>query len=310
MTTLPLRRGLDRQPVLPGLTIVDYAWRTLLVAVAYVLLETVIGAIVLGAMAVTAPPSQVDTSVALLCSLIAGLLIVPAIGPLSLRWELPLGQRTFLLFLLTYSLFYLISALEVVFFTTYSVPLQIALLILNLGVWLGVAILVARLFQPANEGRNLLAEIGAYFRQRPAWSWAWRIALAALLFVPIYFFFGLMFAGIVVPYYNQMANGLGLVTPPMEVLLPVEVVRGLWYALTVIPLLAVLRMSRRQTALWIGILLAVFGAIMTQIDNPAWPVPLRVGHGVEMVLDSLFQGAMLAWLLWVERRTGTEARKP
>ena len=72
-----------------------------------------------------------------------------------------------------------------------------------------------------------------------------------------------------------MANGLGLVIPTFQVMIPVEVLRGLWYALTTIPLLAIMKLPRWRTGLEIGLILAVFGAIIPQITNSSWPLPFK-----------------------------------
>jgi len=60
-------------------------------------------------------------------------------------------------------------------------------------------------------------------------------------------------------------------------------------------------MPKWRLGLWMGLILAIVGATVPQLVNVAWPLPLRLGHGVEMVLDSFAQGLMMAWLLWVEK---------
>jgi hypothetical protein len=60
-------------------------------------------------------------------------------------------------------------------------------------------------------------------------------------------------------------------------------------------------MTRWGIGLWVGLILAVVGAVVPQLVNASWPLPLRMGHGAEMVLDSFAQGLLMAWLLWVEK---------
>jgi len=43
-----------------------------------------------------------------------------------------------------------------------------------------------------------------------------------------------------------------------------------------------------------GLILAVVGAVVPQLVNASWSLPLRMGHGAEMVLDSFAQGLMMA----------------
>ncbi|MEM2373322.1 MAG: hypothetical protein QXI11_02660 [Thermoproteota archaeon] len=42
--------------------------------------------------------------------------------------------------------------------------------------------------------------------------------------------------------------------------------------------------------------------MVPQLVNVGWPVELRIGHGVEMVLDSIAQGFMITWILWTDRK--------
>lgn len=77
--------------------------------------------------------------------------------------------------------------------------------------------------------------------------------------------------------------------------------RGLIYALTFVPMLALIKMPRWKLGLFLGTILAVIGAVVPQLVNVAWPAELRIGHGVEMMLDSIAQGFMTVWLLWVDR---------
>lgn len=278
-------------------------WRSLVVGLIYVLVSMVTSSV--GALMVEMPiVVDVDPAITMLSMFIGGILLAPVMGPISTKLDLPRAQRIGVLFLILYSFAYLIGAPEVLLFTTYPLAFQAYLLINQLIVNLVVAILIGALFPPAQIGAGLEAAVKGYFAQREGKYWLWRFALAAVLFFPIYFFFGFVFSPITVPYYNRPELGLGLVIPAWlgwEVMIPVGIGRGLWYALTVVPLLAVLRMPKWRLGLWMGLILAIVGAVMPQVINVAWPLPLRLGHGVEMVCDSFAQGLMMAWLLWVKK---------
>ena len=285
----------------PSLSPIGMMWRSLVVGVTY-LLASMVTATSVSAFMVEIPGSlEVDPAVTMLSMLIGGILVAPVMGAISTKLDLPRVQRIGVLFLILYSFAYLIGAPEILLFTTYSLPFQALLLINDLITWLVVAILIGVLFPPAQVGAGLASAVRGYFAQRKGTDWLWRFALAAVLFLPIYFFFGFVFSPITTPYYNRPELGLGLVIPSFEVMISVAIVRGLWYALTVVPLLAVLRMPKWRLGLWMGAILAVVGAVLPQLVNVAWPLPLRLGHGVEMVFDSFAQGLMMAWLLWVKR---------
>jgi hypothetical protein len=247
------------------------------------------------------PTTYVDPSIVLLSMFIGGILTTVVAGAVSLKLTLPIGQRIGVLFLIFYMFAYLIHAPETALFTTMSLSFQVFILFQQLIVFLVLAFLISFLFKPTRIAVGLTAELKSYFAQRNGKNWFWRFALAAVLFFPIYFFFGWVFSPITGPYYNSPELGLNLVIPSFEVWLPIEIIRGLIYALTMVPLLAVLRMSRWKLGLWMGLILAIVGAVVPQLVNASWPLPLRTGHGIEMVLDSFAQGLMMACILWVKK---------
>lgn len=255
--------------------------------------------VAIGALAV--PTTFIDPSIVMLSLFIGGILTTIVVGAVSGRLTLPSGQRIGVLFLTVYMFSYLIAAPETALFTTMSLSFQIFILFQQLILNLVLAILIGFLFTPTPIGARLITEVKSYFAQRSGKDWLWRFALAAVLFFPIYYFFGWVFSPVTVPYYNRPELGLGLVIPSFEVWLPVEIGRGLIYALTMVPLLSVLRMPRWRLGLWMGLILAIVGAVVPQLVNASWPLPLRMGHGAEMVLDSFAQGLMMAWLLWVKK---------
>lgn len=242
-----------------------------------------------------------DPAVIMLSMFVGGVLLAPVMGPISTKLTLPRAQRIAVLFLTLYMFTYLIGAPEILLFTTMPLPLQAFLLIDNLIVYLVLAILIGVLFPPAQVGADLATAVKKYFAQRNWKDWLWRYALAAVLFFPIYFIFGGIFSPITLSYYNRPELGLGLVIPSFEVMIPMEIARGLVYALTMVPLLAVLQMPKWRLGLWTGLILAVVAAVVPQVVNVGWPLSLRLGHGVEMVCDGFAQGFMMAWLLWVEK---------
>ncbi len=128
-------------------------------------------------------------------------------------------------------------------------------------------------------------------------SWALRFGLAALSYLPIYFAFGMIVAPFVLPYYNNPDLGLNLVEPGFGVILPLEIGRGLLYALTMFPLIAVLRGGIWSRTFWIGLTIAVLGSWVPMLQAPGWPLVLRMAHGLEITADAFVQGVVLTWLL-------------
>jgi len=151
---------------------------------------------------------------------------------------------------------------------------------------------VAEALQPKHSTR--LRETLA---QRTGVSWAWRFGLAALSYLPIYFTFRMIVAPFVLPYYNNPDLGLNLVVPGFGVILPLEIGRGVLYALTLFPLIAVLRGGVWSRAFWIGLTIAVLGSWGPSLQASNWPLVLRMAHGLESTADAFMQGIVLTWLL-------------
>jgi hypothetical protein len=104
-------------------------------------------------------------------------------------------------------------------------------------------------------------------------------------------------APFVLPYYNNPDLGLNLLVPGFGVILPLEIGRGLLYALTLFPLIAVLHGGVGSKAFWVGLTIAVLGSWVPMLQAPGWPLVLRMAHGLEITADAFVQGFVLNWLL-------------
>ncbi|MEM4536150.1 MAG: hypothetical protein QXP92_02795, partial [Nitrososphaerota archaeon] len=211
-------------------------WRVVLIGFLYFLSTMVTSSFGLAVgLIMTANGGSVETIYILL---IGGMLIAITAGSLSIMLEIPLAQRIIILFLTLYMFSYLIGAPEVALFTTYPTSFQLFILMEQLIVNLIIAIAVGVLFKPGKATKDLFSEVKRYFSKRSSLHWSWRFALASVLFVPIYYFFGFIFSPMTDPFYDNPELGLGLVIPSPEVIVPIELARGLIYALTFTPLIA------------------------------------------------------------------------
>ena len=233
----------------------------------------------------------------LISSIIAGTLTGLTLGPLGSRLNLPLFGRACLWFLLLFVLNGLVNVVEALFFTTIPLTqLASSFAILAFG-QAGLAVLLTLLFRPQQKGPGLLTRLRETLAQRTGVSWAFRFGLAALSYLPIYYAFGMIVAPFVLPYYNNPDLGLNLVVPDFGVILPLEIGRGLLYALTMFPLIAVLRGGIWSRTFWIGLTIAVLGSWVPMLQAPGWPLVLRMAHGLEITADAFVQGIVLTWLL-------------
>lgn len=272
-------------------------WRTLVVALGYTV------AVMIGGMIaqVLSPPTPsltagVDQAQMLLVIFLSGVLFGLTMGPLSERLRVPGAQRAILLFVVLFVLNNLINVTEALFFTTAPPAELLAGSVTSAVGHAGLALLLAALFQPASMKGGLVSALREALAQRRWVSWIWRFALAGVLYVPIYLFFGVIISPIVLPYYQQL--DMGLTVPGFDVILLLEIFRGLLAALTLFLLIAALRGSRRSAAFWVVLTLCVLGSWQPMLQAAWWPIPLRVTHGLEITADSIVQGLAITLLLW------------
>jgi hypothetical protein len=233
----------------------------------------------------------------LVSSLIAGILMGLTLGPLSSRLSLPLFGRACLWLLLVLVLNGAINMVEALFFTTIPrAQLASSLAIIAFG-QVAVAVLLTVLFRPQRTGSGLITRLREALAERTAVSWAWRFGFASLSYLPIYYLFGMIVAPFVMPYYDNPDSGLNLTVPGIGVIVPLEIGRGALYALTLFPLIAVLRGSYWSRALWVGLTIAVLGSWVPMLQAPGWSLALRLAHGLEITADAFAQGIVLTWLL-------------
>lgn len=273
-------------------------WRALVVGLGYTVV-TMIGGMVIQILALPLPEmaNQVDATRSLVTTFLAGLVIGLILGPLATRLTLPTAQRAGLLFVVLFVLNSLINVMEALFFTTIPAAEQVSgLLSAALG-QAGLAILLALLFQPTFVERGLLTALRETLGQRRWTSWVWRIGLAGFLYLPTYFLFGLLIYPIVQPYYEDPNLGLNLVVPGPEIVLPLEIGRGVLIVLALFPLIAVLGCPRWSLAFWLGMTLVVLGSVAPMLQATWWPLTMRVVHGLEIAADSIVHGILIAWLL-------------
>ncbi|MFN8497910.1 MAG: hypothetical protein U0641_08645 [Anaerolineae bacterium] len=273
-------------------------WRSLIVGIAYVVLT--IGAGMFNTMLgvhIDVSNLPMDYTQILIGTALAGVVIGLTLGPLSTRLRVPRFDRAITLFLAIFVVMTLLSTIEAVFFTTFVTTANVAALPMQALTEALLALVVAWLFPPEQVNETLWQGIRATLTERSAWGWLWRFALAGVLYVPIYLFFGTLISPIVIPYYTAL--GLPLKIPPFSVMIPLEVGRGLLFAFAMFPLVALLRGPRWRTAFWLGLTVAALAGWAPMLGAFFLPMTLRVVHGAEITADSFVQGLMLAWVLGV-----------
>ncbi len=154
----------------------------------------------------------------------------------------------------------------------------------------------AFLFPPDVMQEDVVAVWKAFFSRRTPVSWAWRLALAAVAFMPIYYFFGSLVYPYVQEYYQQNVAGLATTTG-LEQLLPILLVRSVLFLFACLPILVMWRKSERTLFLSLGFALFTLVGLLYMLLAYWMPLTLRVPHTLEILADSFVYAGVLVLLL-------------
>ncbi len=139
----------------------------------------------------------------------------------------------------------------------------------------------------------------------PASEWAWKLVVIALAYLILYFTFGYFIAWrnpAVREYYGGIDEGgfvgqMGKVLRNTPWLIPFQIVRAMCWVALALPVIRMLKGKWPETALAIGLLLAVVMNAQLLLPNPYMPEPVRMAHLVETASSNLIFGAFIGWLL-------------
>jgi hypothetical protein len=218
----------------------------------------------------------------------------------QVSWQLGWSRRDRILalWLAVFVIHYLNNILEGYFYTNYlREPARIggALLV---GAAMGAAQGAAAgwIAVPTKDGDSVRGALRRLLASRPVASWIWRLALAAVAWLPIYLLFGAVAGPYVVEAYEESEEGLAL--PSIPTILVAQLVRGALYVVALLPLLAGIELSRPRTWALLALILYVPGALIPFFASGG-SVPSRIipFHVAELLADSAVYALVLVWLL-------------
>ncbi len=139
----------------------------------------------------------------------------------------------------------------------------------------------------------------------PAGEWTWKILILVVLYLVLYFTFGYFVAWknpAVREYYGGTDPGsfvaqMQTVTRDSPWLVPFQILRGLCWVILALITVRVLKGSRLEAAITIGLL---FGLVMNAqllLPNPYMPEPVRMAHLVETATSNFIFGGAAGWVL-------------
>jgi hypothetical protein len=164
---------------------------------------------------------------------------------------------------------------------------------------------IALAWRPKRGAEQPERYLKTFLASRKRLELAWRLALAWLIYPPLYYLIGRGAAVFTLHYYEDPNLGLGLTLPPVGLLMGMQVLRGALFLLAVLPILAAWRGSRR--GLWLWVTAVIYCQIAgTTILQAYWlPLALRIPHLLELLIDSAVQAFVYVVLL-----TGSTLRVP
>jgi hypothetical protein len=281
----------------PGLKMAaGYALKLGVAGLAFILGVMAGGALAAGVgLAPPALPAGMDGNSAFLYLLLESPLFALALALLSRRMAGGWAARALALSVFAWISYSLNTALEAYVFTdtTLSAAAYAALAFLP-GCALCAAA-VAALFPPAGERVGYMEALREFFQSRTLGEWVWRLPLAALAFMPVYYFFGLLVVPFTYEVYQQGAFGLRAAS--LGQVLAVLSVRSLLFLLACLSVVAAWRGSARSLALRLGFSLFVLVGLLYMLAAAWMPLSVRGPHTLEILADSFVYAAALTWLL-------------
>lgn len=243
---------------------------------------------------VPVPPQSADMSAIAVYSLLTTPLLALALALLARHLAGNFLTRTLVLGLFMWVAYGVNTQLEAAIVSSYAQSLPYAVLMdLVAALFCGAA--VAFLFQPEEPNKNIGVAAQKFFSEHNTVSWAWRIPLAAVAFMPIYFIFGLMVLPFTGDYYRQ--SMFGLVMPTIDQLLPTLLTRSVLFLLVCLPILVLWQASRRELFWRLGLALFLLVGFVIMLYATWLPLYVRLPHTLEIFADEFVYAGVLVLLL-------------
>ena len=260
-----------------------------------------IGGMVVNLLGLQPPqvPEGFDTSLAMQYMLLESPLLALALAMVARGIAGGFLTRTFVLSLLTWIAYTVNTQLEATIFTDFGGGFWYTVIDFGIASLLsGVA--AAWLFPSGEKGEGIAAAWKGFFGQRTTWDWIWRLAVAAVAFMPIYYFFGLLVVPFTGEYYQR--NMYGLQMPGLDQILMVLLLRSVLFLLACLPVIILWRKGRLSLFLSLGFALFVLVGLLNMLVAYWMPVSVRLPHTLEILADEFVYAGVLVALLKRGRR--------
>lgn len=263
-------------------------------ALAYVV-GIMLGGLLTGVLALQAPtlPPEMDTNAAMVSMFAASPLLVLTLYFMGCELAGGWFVRSMVLALFTWIAYLLNNVIEAMIFSNFVTAPWFNLVTFTPAVLL-CAGMTAWLFPSQQRGITFIRTWQTHFRQCTPSPWLWRLLIAALIFMPIYYLFGLMVVPFVGEYYRQ--GEFGFAMPTLTTLLSVLLVRSVLFLIACLPVVIAWRGASRTLWLSLGFALFVCVGLLNLLAANWIPVWVRALHLSEILADSLVYAGALVWL--------------
>ncbi|MBN1451786.1 MAG: hypothetical protein JW963_12285 [Anaerolineales bacterium] len=282
-------------------TMLSYLWKIPLCALAFY------GGTILGGMVATltglptpAMPAGADQMVLGQYLLLVSLILAIALAFLARKLAGGFLARWLVLAFLVWIAHAVNNVIEGAIFTSMAAVSLFTVVLYGFASLLCGAV-ASWLFPPQSRGDGFIGCAKTLFARYNAVGWSWR-ALAALLAFPlIYLAFGCLISPLVADYY---ADGLfGLELPSWSQILPILLLRSLFFLFACLPVLILWQNSHRGLFLTLGLILFLLVGGLSMLQAYWLPVPLRLIHSLEILVDELVYTAVLLVLYRAPKAT-------
>ena len=240
-------------------------------------------------------PEGVDSSLAFLLLLLESPVMALALALVARGLGGRLLSRAVALSFFTWVAYTLNTAIETLAFTSTTMEGALFTIISFLLPSIFCGTVTAWLFPPSEEGMTFSSMARAFFGGRKTGAWVWRIAVAAVVFVPIYLVFGSLVAPLTAEYFQQGTYGLR--QPSQNEILIVLLVRSALFLLACLPIVVMWQRSNRSLFLSLGFALFVLVGFLYMLGAYYMPLAVRVPHTLEILADSFTHAGLLVVLL-------------
>lgn len=259
----------------------------------------VAGQLVPAAMGLPIPPAPegINPVTIMLLSIPAGMILTITLGQLFQRLRQPFFQRVLTIFAFNYLIYGLLQVMEQLIFTG-GMSLGFGL-VSNLLPAATLALAVGALWRPSETDNSAFRALLLYLSERRPGDWLWRLAVAWLIYLPIYYVVGRIISPIVAPYYSTANLGMGLVMPELSTIIDTQLIRGAIFLVAVAPIIVLWQGTQAELWRWLGLAIVVQLVALPMIMAYWLPVSLRVPHGIELIIDSFAQAYIYVQLLFL-----------